>query len=166
VATQLVPDGQHEAGDPDKPFVSVFMDPEKARELQVKKNDTYKAKRAESQRQKIEAAKTALAPAVDGAVGALSSRALDDKSNEELADLQVNRMAKIVLLGGPAFIPTTLKEATESAHTWSQVAKNESLRKGKIKAEGPEDDTAVQKAAKDLARLHRRLSAVPSKKAM
>lgn len=160
MATQLVPDGQHEPGEPSKPFVPLVLDPEKAREMQAAKSDTYRAKRREAQAQRKEAAAAALGPAIEGAEGALSSHALDDKTNEELADLQVKRMAKIVLLGGPAFVPTTLKEATESAHTWSQVAKNESLRKGKVKGEEVEDDSAVQKAAKDLQRLQRRLQSV------
>ena len=164
MGTQLVPDGQHEPGEPSKPFVPLVLDPEKAREMQVAKTETYRAKRREAQAQRKEAAAAALGPAIEGAEGALASHALDGMTNEELADLQVKRMAKIVLLGGPAFVPTTLKEATESAHTWSQVAKNESLRKGKVKGEDPEDDSPVQRAAKDLQRLQRQLVAVKNRR--
>jgi hypothetical protein len=77
-----------------------------------------------------------------------------------MADMIVRRMAKVVLLGGEAFMPTTAREATDMAHAWEMIAKNESVRKGKIKDEKVEDDSPAKKAAQELEKLGRRLKAV------
>lgn len=90
----------------------------------------------------------------------MDSRQLDDKTTEELADMQVRRLAKLVLLGGALFAPTDLREASQTAVMWSNIAKVESVRKGKIKDDTVEDDSPVQKAARDLQRLSRKMHAV------
>lgn len=145
---------------PKSPQVAMFSDPEKARELQVKSRDTYKAKRAEMAARRQEVTKSVLGSVVETAEAAMDSRQLDDKTTEELADMQVRRLAKLVLLGGALFAPTDLREASQTAVMWSNIAKVESVRKGKIKDDTVEDDSPVQKAARDLQRLSRKMHAV------
>lgn len=145
---------------PKSEVVSVFSDPEKARELQVESRKTYKAKRAEMAARRQEVTKSVLGSVVETAEAAMDSRQLDDKTTEELADMQVRRLAKLVLLGGALFAPTDLREASQTAVMWSNIAKVESVRKGKIKDDTVEDDSPVQKAARDLQRLSRKMHAV------
>lgn len=149
---QLLPDDAR----PTNPF----MDPEKARELQKKSRQTYDAKRREEQLKRRAQAMMALGEPTSAAVEAGDSQAFSTKSNEELADMIIRRNAKILLLGGEAFAPISAKEATEIAHAWSAIAKNETVRKGKSKDEGVEDDTPAQEAAKALAKMARQLKAV------
>lgn len=148
--TQLVP------GDGLRP-ISSSLDPVKAREMQVAKVETYRAKRAEGQKQRHQQAQAVLGSAVDAAQSIADSRQLEDYTIEQLADMEIRRMAKVVLLGGPAFAPVSLKEATDVAHTWSQVAKNESIRKGKTKEDTPEQDSPVEAAARQLRVLGQQL---------
>jgi hypothetical protein len=145
---------------PKSPQVAMFSDPEKARELQVRSRETYKAKRAENAARRQEVTKSVLGSVVETAEAAMDSRQLDDKTTEELADMQVRRLAKLVLLGGALFAPTDLREASQTAVMWSNIAKVESVRKGKIKDDTVEDDSPVQKAARDLQRLSRKMHAV------
>ena len=60
-------------------------DPEQAREMQVAKTATYRAKRREAQVNKKDAAMAALGPAAEAALGAIESDRLANKTNEELA---------------------------------------------------------------------------------
>lgn len=150
VPTALVPKG----------FVPFSADPDRQAEMQEKRQETYRHKRSEAQKQKRNAAAAVLGDASAAALDAVESDQLKNKTNEELADMQVRRMARVVLLGGQAFMPLSLKEATDSAHTWAQVAKAEAIRKGKLKEDAPEDDTPAKQAAKQLATLQRRLQSV------
>jgi hypothetical protein len=155
VGTQLVPDDPNEV-----PSIGSLLDPVKAQAMQARKVETYKAKRARTQREKHAAAKAALAPAIDQATAAMESKRFDDKTNEEIADLGLRRLLKVIVLGGEAFTPTTLAEVNDTLKTLSAVAKAESLRKGKIKDDVPEDDTPMAEAVKALSRVKRRLELV------
>lgn len=105
------------------------MTAEKAREMAFTKAEREKEKRAERQLQRQKRAKAVLGDAVDEAQAAVLNKSLDRKTVEELADMQVTRMLKVVLLGGEAFLPTSPKEAMELATAASQIATREAQRR-------------------------------------
>lgn len=91
-----------------------------------------------------------------------ASRVADDpgqlagKTIEELSEMAIRRMAHVVLRGGDDFLPTTLKEASDSAKTWASVASMEAARRA---GKGPgqaEDDPVVKAALAQLLELQRK----------
>ena len=92
-------------------------------------------------------------PGVLAAALVANSTTLDDKTPEDIAVLMVRRMANVVLLGGDAFLPKTLKEATDSAKGWASIASLERARKqgqGAIPDEGDELSRMAQRALGQL----------------
>lgn len=81
---------------------------------------------------------------------------LDGKTIEELSELAIRRMANVVLRGGEDFLPTTLKEASDSAKTWASVASMEAARKAGKGSGQSEDDPAVKAVMSELDALRRK----------
>lgn len=128
------------------------LSPEKAAEMARIKALTYREERAKQQAiersKRVEAAET-----VNEAVSqAVTSKALDGQSIEDLADKIVYRNARIALLGGELFAPTSLKELTEVAKAWSGIAKSEADRR-RQKLPDEAEPTPVQDVAAHLTRL-------------
>jgi hypothetical protein len=123
-----------------------FADPEQQRAAQEKSVLSHRANRAKAQQVERERREGVVEEIVAAAEGAIESDRLAGKTNEELADLVVYRYAKIVLLGGPAFMPSSLKEATDAAKSWSRIAVDEAARRrGASKVEpggNPVEDAA------------------------
>lgn len=118
-----------------------------AREMAERKNAIDKAKRAQAQEAARQRA-ALVAETLDEAELAAASRALDDRPIEELADSAVRKMAKVVLLGGKAFLPTSLKEATDAAAGWAQIAYKEAARRKALeKADDEVEESPVAAAA-------------------
>jgi NTP pyrophosphatase (non-canonical NTP hydrolase) len=105
------------------------LDGDLAREMQEKKTLTFRAKRVKAQDAEMVRRKTAAAEVIEAVNNAVDSELTADKTNEELADIIVQRMAKITLMGGDLFLPTSLKEVTETAQRWSAVAKQQADRR-------------------------------------
>lgn len=147
-------------------FAPGFGDPERARELQKRSRDSSRAKRAEAQAQRRHQASLVLGAATEAAAAAADSDVLASKSIEEMADMVIRRNARIVLFGGEPFMPVSVKEATEVAQAWSSIAKNETIRKGKTKDDGAEDDAPAKETAAYLAKMARKLKAVQDGKAV
>lgn len=105
------------------------LDSERARKMQATKTLTFNKKREQAKEIQVEKRQAAAQQVTDAVNAALESTIARDKTNEELADIIVQRNAKIVLLGGELFQPTSLKEATEVAKAWSVIAKQEADRR-------------------------------------
>lgn len=153
MATSLVPDDAAEG-------LSVVVDPEGVDGMKRVRVDTYRSKRADSQRAVAARSKATTGDFAEIAMEAAGSSQLADSTNEELADMIINRMAKIQLLGGKPYMPVTVKECSDIAHTWSVIAKNESIRKGKVKPDVVEKNTPTQEVAKAMSQMARRLRVV------
>lgn len=139
---------------------SPFLTPEMRAEYQEKRRGTYDAERARAS-ELAAARRQKAADAVEQAVGdAIESDMFSGKTNEELADLIVYRAAKIVLNGGPLFNPTNLKEVTELAKVWENVAASEAARRrGKLPNEPTSDPV------KDAMERMKELRVVAAKRA-
>lgn len=137
-----------------------FSDPVKMAEMQEKRALTYEERR-ETQRSTAADRRQRAAEEVTAAVDdAIESDMFAGKTNEELADLITYRMAKITLIGGELFAPTSLKEVTETATAWAKVATAEAnRRRGKLPNE------AELSPVEDLAEKLRKLKAVATKRA-
>lgn len=129
-----------------------------AREMAERKAKIERERRIESQKQARIAASSALGNAAEAAGIASESKALDKKSNEELADMAVKRMAKIVLLGGEAFNPTTLREASEAANAWANIAYKEAQKRKGTADTADEGDSPAEEAAKALRQIRTNLA--------
>lgn len=81
---------------------------------------------------------------------------LDGKTIEELSELAIRRMANVVLRAGDEFLPTTLKEASDTAKTWASVASMEAARKAGKGSGHAEDDPAVKEVLAQLVVLQRK----------
>jgi hypothetical protein len=85
------------------------------------------------------------------AAAVIDSTRLEGKTEEELAELAIRRMANVVLLGGDEFMPKSLAEATSAAKSWAQIA---SLAKARANGRGMSsadaDDDATSHVAKRL----------------
>ena len=94
------------------------------------------------------------AMAREDASAVADSKKLDSKSIEEIAELAIRRAANVYLLGGDAFLPVTIKEATDAAKAWASVASMEASRKAGKGSALAEDDPVAQVALRaELARL-------------
>lgn len=136
-------------GETRQPFIHSGNAAEKA----LKKAEIERQRRIESQKQRRLQATTVLGDAAAAAEVAALSQALDKKSNEELADLVVRRMAKIALLGGEAFAPTTLREASEAANSWANIAYKEAQKRRATPDTSDEDESPAEQAAKALRQI-------------
>ena len=127
-----------------------------ARKMAERKAQIEREKRADLQRQRKARAMSVLGSAAEEATIAADSQVLKDKTNEELADAAVRRMAMIVLLGGEAFAPTSLREASEAANQWANIAYKEAVKR---KAVSPEADelTPAAAAAASIKQMKKRL---------
>ena len=124
-----------------------------AREMAERKNEIEKEKRARAQSAARERAKL-VTETLEQADLAAASKALDDKPIEDMADLAVRKMAKVVLLGGQAFLPTSLKEATDAAAGWAQIAYKEAARRKALeKADDELEESPVAAAAAALRQI-------------
>lgn len=85
-------------------------------------------------------------PGVRAAAIVASSTTLDAKSVEDIAEMAIRRFANVVLLGGEAFLPKNLAEATKSARDWASIA---SLERARALGKGMrvEDDDPVARVA-------------------
>jgi hypothetical protein len=124
-----------------------------ARELALKKAALDSEKRAETQKQRRIAAMSAMGNVAEQADIAAANKSLDLKSNEELADMAVRRMAKIVLLGGEAFAPVTLREASEAANSWANIAYKEAQKRKGTADTASDDESPAEQAAKALRQI-------------
>lgn len=106
-----------------------LLDGDRAREMQATKTLTHNQKREKAKAIQVSKRREAAQQVTDAVNAALDSTIARDKTNEELADIIVQRNAKIVLLGGELFQPTTLREATDVAKAWSVIAKQEADRR-------------------------------------
>lgn len=107
----------------------------------------------EARKQKQEAARNRaklVAETMDEAELAAMSRTFDDRPIEELADFAVRKMAKVVILGGKAFLPTSLKEATDAAAGWAQIAYKEAARRKALEKVDEVEESPVAEAARAL----------------
>lgn len=127
-----------------------------ARDKALLKAQIEREKRADAQRQRRARAMSVLGNAAEEATIAMNMETWDSKTTEELAEQAVRRMAKVVLFGGDAFAPTTLREASEAANQWANIAYKEAVKKRGIQPES-EEDTPAAAAAKAVRQLHRRL---------
>lgn len=105
------------------------LDGARARKMQETKTLTFRDKRTKAQDAEMVRRKAAAAEVVSAVNAALESDLTAGKSNEELADIIVQRNAKITLMGGDLFLPTSLREVTETAKAWSAIAKQEADRR-------------------------------------
>ena len=92
-------------------------------------------------------------PAVIAAAIAVDSTRLDGKTLEDIAELAMRRMANVILLGGEAFLPKTLKEASDVAKVWASVASLERARLGGKGAELSDSDPVARQARAALLQL-------------
>jgi len=92
---------------------------------------------------------------------AANNRSLEKMTTEEMADKGTRKMLKIVLLGGEAFAPTSLREATEAASACANIAfKEAQKRKGTVKEDEAEDvDGIAATSVKVLGQLRRQIAA-------
>lgn len=119
-------------------------------ELEIKKVGGSRSKRNIAQGHGRVRTKEYFDEIEDAVKSADESRTWEDKSTQELSEKIVRKHAKIVLLGGPMFYPTTLKEATEAGAAWSKIATAEAVRAGRM-ADPEGELTAEQEAAIKLA---------------
>lgn len=78
---------------------------------------------------------------------AVTSKALDRYSLEEIANLIVRRSANIMLLGGAHFLPTSPREATDLAKDWARIADGQAalrLKQAEIDARAAAMNAPVQ----------------------
>ena len=132
------------------------LDGERARRMQEIKVRTTRQKRVEKQDAEMIRRKTAVAEVAAAVNGALESDMTAGKSNEELADILVQRMAKITLLGGDLFMPTSLRELTETAKAWSSIAKQEADRR-RQRLPDEAEATPVEDLSAKLTKLQDRM---------
>lgn len=92
-------------------------------------------------------------PGVRAAALVADSTRLDGKSPEEIAELMLRRMANVVLLGGEAFLPKNLNEATNSAKAWASIASLERARKQGQGSVPQEDDEITRVARRALGQV-------------
>ena len=129
-------------------------------EMALRKAEKDREKRAELQLQRAKRAKAVIGDVVDNASLAADSTALNKKSAEDMADMIVKRMAKIVLLGGEGFIPVSLKEVTDSATAWSQIAHRETARRRAMALPEDEASSDAREVAKSLQQMRTKLKSV------
>jgi hypothetical protein len=129
-----------------------------AAEMAHRKAEKERARRTESQRQARVRA-TQLGDAARIADDASFNTLLDKKSNEELAELAIRKYAKIVLMGGEAFAPTTLREATEAAVGWANIAYKEAQKKRGLPAADEKELTPAEEAARSLRQFKSKMRA-------
>jgi hypothetical protein len=92
-------------------------------------------------------------PGVLAAALVADSTALEGKTPEEIAVLMIRRMANVVLLGGDAFLPKNLNEATNSAKAWASIASLERARKQGQGSVVEDTDEVSRMAARALGQL-------------
>lgn len=101
-------------------------------------------------------------PGVRAAALVADSTRLNGKSPEEIAELMLRRMANVVLLGGEAFLPKNLNEATNSAKAWASIASLERARKqgqGSVPQEGDEVTRMARRALDQARQLQKKAQA-------
>lgn len=130
-----------------------------AAEMAHRKAEKEAETRAERQVQRQKRAEAVLGDAAGSASLAIENRSLDLKSVEELADMQVKRMLKVVLLGGEAFLPTSPKEAMELANAPSLIAYREVQRRQKAGVEEPTENELSAMEVNQALRLIRKRAA-------
>ena len=129
-------------------------------EMALKKAEKDREKRAEAQLQRAKRAQAVIGDVVDNAQLAADSKAYDKKSAEDMADMIVKRMAKIVLLGGEGFVPVSLKEVTDAATAWSQIAHRETARRKALALPEDEASSDAREVAKSLQQMRTKLKSV------
>ena len=129
-----------------------------AREKALKKAEIERTQKLEAQKRRRIIATTALGDQAEAAEIAAHNTSLDKKSVEELAELAVRRMAKVVLLGGEAFAPTTLREASEAANAWANIAYKEAQKRKATPDTADSDATPAEEAAKAMRVLKMNLA--------
>ena len=130
-----------------------------ASEMAHRKHDKEAEVRAERQVSRQKRAEAVLGDASGSAALAVDNNSLDRKSVEELADMQVKRMLKVVLLGGEAFLPTSPKEAMELANASSLIAYREVQRRQKAGVEEPTENELSAMEVNQALRLIRKRAA-------
>lgn len=138
------------------PRSGVILDPETAREMQRRKTETHNEQRVRQQAVATERRREAADEVIAAVEGAIESDMTAGKSNKELADIIVQRAAKITLLAGPLFLPTSLKETTEQAKAWAAISKQYADAKVQRAADDEDTDTPVDTLAAKLKALERR----------
>ena len=127
---------------------------EKAR----KKAEIEREMRTERQRAARLKAKMVFGDSGEMAEEAAASKALSHMSIEDLAEKAVRRMANIVLLGGEAFAPASLREASEAATAWANIAFKEAQKRKAMNTPDEDELTPAEAAAKAMRQLKTQLS--------
>lgn len=127
----------------------VPLSPEQKVEIEIQRVGGDRRKRAVSQAHNRVKEREFFEHVEQAVKDADASRTWESASTQELSEKIVRRFAKVVLLGGPMFMPTNLKEVTEAAGSWSKIATAEAVRAGRLVAPTGEL-TPAQLAAVEL----------------
>ena len=127
---------------------------ENAAEMAHRKADKERERRATSNLQARARANHVVSSAADQAMEAADNSALDKKSIEELADLNVRRMANVMLLGGMDFMPASPREVSDIATAWASIAYKEAQKRKGAPSEN-EEETPVEATVRNLVKMKR-----------
>lgn len=114
-AEVLAPQPREQAG------YLAMQDPETARAMQLHSREVLKAKQQAGRDATRQRAAALLAQGEEAGKVA-NYRHLQGVSIEDIGTQMTRRMARLVMFGGPEFMPTSAKEATEMAKTWHSIA--------------------------------------------
>lgn len=132
---------------------------QRARDMQAKSRGKYREARAlRSQEAKEEAAN--ILATVGEAMETAKNQSLFTGPIDKTADHIVRMMANLILSGGPMFVPTTAKEASEMAKQWASIGA--SYRAAKVAAkvlETSSTESLTADVASKLAELKTRAEA-------
>lgn len=132
---------------------------ERARQMQERSRGKYREARAlRSQEAKEEAAN--ILATVGEAMETAKNQSLFTGPIDKTADHIVRMMANLILSGGPMFVPTTAKEASEMAKQWASIGA--SYRAAKVAAkvlETSSTESLTADVASKLAELKTRAEA-------
>lgn len=95
-------------------------------------------------------------PGVRAAALVADSTTLDGKSVEDIAELAMRRFANVVMLGGEAFLPKNLNEATNAAKVWATIASLERARATNKGVKLEDDDPVIRAAQRTYDELRGR----------
>lgn len=132
---------------------------QRAREMQAKSRGKYREARAlRSQEAKEEAAN--ILATVGEAMETAKNQSLFTGPIDKTADHIVRMMANLILSGGPMFVPTTAKEASEMAKQWASIGASYRAAKVQQKVlETSSTESLMADVASKLAELKTRAEA-------